>query len=585
MKKKQIVAILCSLSLAVSMMACSSSSSTESGESSSSESTQTASEDGDTSSEADAGEDASAAVAASVGAVNIYDLMDPANIDTSRKSTYNSDETLPELTVYTKAEITTWAPWQPGQGRNGLIELIYEPLFYTQYTEDGFNLEPCLAKDWYDEDETHMVVEIYDYIHDSDGNNITAEDVVAAYEILIESGNYTDFDYFESVEAIDDYTVRFTWTKEIDSITALGSMMGTLIYSQQAYADHDFTTDPVGTGTYEPTELVTGTKYVVEPTDYWQTDESVRTDESIQNVDVFTTEVINDNSVAYIAFEEGSIYQISPSTVQLTDFLEGGKYYGEYTLSYQYSTGVYGLGFNLSGESTVSDDLNLRLAIAYAIDGEGIVEAIGSTDHAAVHAEASSSIIGYQDVWDSMENYYSVYDVDLAKEYLAESNYNGETLHIIMRSGREANDTAVQIIQQELNEIGVTVQIDAYEDAIVNSYLYDATCWDMYFYIANGDPISQLWSRLEDLDNFSHGYTATGVNDPVLQEMIDNVQTVDGFTDENIQEIQQYFTDNCMLYSIWSNVSWNVYQPNIARICTLNGHDRIFYTASDYYLD
>jgi ABC-type transport system substrate-binding protein len=362
-------------------------------------------------------------------------------------------------------------------------------------------------------------------------------------------------------------------------------MMNTAIFSQKANSEHDFTTDPVGTGAYKLTELVTGSKYVLEPTDYWQTDEDARCVESYQNVDKLTMEVISESNVTYLAFEEGGLFSFSPNSTQLADFLEGGKHYGEYTLAYEQGAGTNGIGFNMSGNSILSDDLNLRLAIAYAIDTDGIVDAIGSIDHYAMHAEGGTTITGYQSQWDTMDNYYNTYDVELAKEYLAKSNYNGEDLTLLILSGFESQNTAMQIIQQELSVIGIKSHIDTYERAIMNTYLYDLTGWDIYFYIWNGEPISQLWARQSDINNYPTGYTETGINDPKLQEMIERVQTIDGFTDDLILEIQQYYVDNCLLYAIFGSISWSAFNSDVANLCTTHGHKEVLYTASNYYLD
>jgi hypothetical protein len=67
--------------------------------------------------------------------------------------------------------------------------------------------------------------------------------------------------------------------------------------------------------------------------------------------------------------------------------------------------------------------------------------------------------------------------------------------------------------------------------------------------------------------------------------MIERVQTVDGYSDDLIKEIQAYFTDNCMLYSIYGAISWGAYDTSIASLATSHGHKDVFYTASNYYLD
>ena len=68
---------------------------------------------------------------------------------------------------------------------------------------------PILAKGYPEVDDLHWQVELYDYIKDTDGNNITAQDVVFSINTLVDAGKALKYDKFESVKAIDDYTVEF----------------------------------------------------------------------------------------------------------------------------------------------------------------------------------------------------------------------------------------------------------------------------------------------------------------------------------------------------------------------------------------
>jgi ABC-type transport system substrate-binding protein len=239
----------------------------------------------------------------------------------------------------------------------------------------------------------------------------------------------------------------------------------------------------------------------------------------------------------------------------------------------------------MSGDSIVSDDINLRLAICYAIDSEGIVAAVGESSYYTLKAEGGPEITGYQSSWDTLENYRSTYDVDLAKDYLSKSNYNGEEIVILNQSGDDAAATATQIIQQELEIIGIKSRIDTYEMAIINTYLNDFTYWDIFFYNWNGDPISQLWGRQSDARNYDSGATQFGLVDDELQALLEKVQTVDGFTDETIDAIETYFTDNCVLYALYSTISWTAYDTSVANLVTNHGHKDINYGACNYYLD
>jgi len=516
------------------------------------------------------------------GFVSNLEIRGTEGIDTTRKSTWNTDERLEKLTIYTMGEIVSWTPWQAGRGRDSMILTVFEPLFYYH---DGYELEPCLAKSWEDEDDTHFVVEIYDYITDTDGNNLTASDVVAAYEYYIASGNASDFDFYESCEAIGDYTVRFTWKKPIDSVTAKATMLEVAIYTQKAFNDHPFTTDPVGTGAYYLDKLVTGSEYILKPNEsYWQKDEALRCEEAAQNVELIDYKVISDSSMAYIAFQSGEIFNNVLSASNVTDFKKDGKYYGKYLVTYEEGSGRMGLSYNQAGDS-IMNDINMRLAVAYAIDGDAIVEGLSRDSYYQVHGEAGAGCFGYNTAWDSLKNYYSDYDPDLAKEYLAKTSYNGEKLTLLAQAGNDGDTLCCQIIQQFLKEVGIDVELAFYEHAIIETYLYDLSYWDMWFFSWNGDPISQQWGRQFDMRNYSHGASDAGINDPKFQEMIERVQLSSNYSQELVDEIQTYITGNCMSYSLYGTITYTVFDSRLARLTTNHGHKDINWGACEYYLD
>src|SRR5699024_6296154 len=94
-----------------------------------------------------------------------------------------------------------------GWGRYG------SPLFQStllKYDQD-FNIEHDLAENYeVSDDGLTWTVEIRQDSKFSDGEPLTAQDIVFTYETAKNSGSVIDLSNLESVEATDKYTVQFT---------------------------------------------------------------------------------------------------------------------------------------------------------------------------------------------------------------------------------------------------------------------------------------------------------------------------------------------------------------------------------------
>lgn len=517
---------------------------------------------------------------------------DEAIIDTSRKSTANSDEKYPEMTLCSDQEIKSWTAWQTGRGRNEMVMVVWEPLAYNC---DGYVVEPCLAKDYHWKDEnnkTDLIVEIYDYIHDTDGNKITSSDVKFSIEQAMGANIAGEYAQLDHVDIIDDYTVDIVWKQPCKSIIPLTTVLFTAIASEKAFNEHNFVDDPCGTGTYYLDSQVQGSKYVLKRNeDYWQKPElccSVAHNQG--NVDTINIEFIGDDNMRYMALENGETFNYKVNSNNIGDFMEGGKHYGEYTVIYERNSGRYGVSFNVSGQapSGIVNDVNFRKAVFYAIDGPGIIKALGEYGCYQVHGEAGVTARGYNPEWDTKtDNYYAVYDTALAKEYLDKTDYNGEELIFLVQSGQQKGETAAQIIQQELDAIGIKVKLMPLEMSVLQPTKNDFTQWDMWFFMWAGDDIGQQWARQLDINSYETGYNENGMNQdnfPGFQEMIEQVQT-DDRTPELIDEIQNTLEENAIQYSIFGEINYWALNKDMAMIRYSSNHKDYNWGACDYYLD
>ena len=469
-----------------------------------------------------------------------------------------------------------------GYGDNSALYTMHN------YFESLFDLRendyvPILAKGYTEVDENTWDVELYDYIVDSDGNNITASDVVFSYKVLIDSGKAARFDAYESVEAIDDYTVRFHWTKKIDGVGELEwPLCRTEIISEKAYNEHAMASEPVGTGPYVVTEYVPGAKIVMEANDnYWQTDE-LRDSEHLANVQTIEYDIIAETSQHVIALSTNQIqYSEKVPAENLADFAEGGKYAEGHTV---YST--QGSALNLlwanAYEGKPTADPNLRKAIFYAMNNEAIAMVIGTAEPAK--ALGTPFFDDYDEAWETQEgNYMAVYDLDKAKEFLSQSSYKGETL-VLLTPADEGSKTACTMIQTLLMQIGVNVQINAVEGALVETDMRDPAKWDlMYKDIGGGSQIGE-WNRPINYDEFGTGFNMSMIHDDTLQDYLKLCLTVDGHTTENMAGMHQYILDNAYYYGVCMPRMTGVYS-NVFKTLVYREHEFLRAGACEYNVE
>ena len=88
-----------------------------------------------------------------------------------------------------------------------IVKIIYEPLLQIN---SEYKLEKCLAKDWAKTSETKYIIKLDDTIKWSDGNNLTADDVVFTIQTIknlncIYSENVKNI---QEVNKVDENTVQ-----------------------------------------------------------------------------------------------------------------------------------------------------------------------------------------------------------------------------------------------------------------------------------------------------------------------------------------------------------------------------------------
>lgn len=432
---------------------------------------------------------------------------------------------------------------------------IYETLARLNYEKEYV---PLVAKSWSaEEDGVTFNIEIYDYVTDSAGNHITADDIVWMIETSKEAALKPAFSKVASVEKTGDYTLKVVMTQ--DMVGAFEAILtNTFAVSKAAFeaSKDEFATEVVTTSPYIVTEFTPSSTITLEKRDdYWQKEELIP-ENARANVDKITYHVVKEASQAGIAMETGDLdgfVQLDPNTAN--QFVGNNNYT---MVATPYING-YQMYFSGADERNIANDLALRQAICYAIDVEGLVAGVFSGYGVKMHDPIANTSVGYLSKWDS-EEYYD-YNPEKAKELLAQSNYNGEEL-LLLSGSNSTTQRICQMIQGYLQAVGINVKLNLADTALYTAIRLDGTQYDMTVHTVGGDSLPDHWATRYDMNSYKTG-DATSRHDEVLAEMLYSTWTQDGFTEENIDAVHNYLKDNMYAFGMVQPNNIDIWRSDI----------------------
>lgn len=401
--------------------------------------------------------------------------------------------------------------------------------------------------------------ELWDCIYDSEGNHITADDVLWSINKFSDMGNTGAVNKLDYLEKTGDYTFIWHCNAPFDVGEYEKNLSNTKVLSQKAYearGNDGMTSEPVGTGPYMLESYVPGSTVVITANeDFWMkniTDEAWLEENfyvsDYQNVKTIEYQVIQDAGSRAIALEMNMIDAADSLNAADVDNFIANPALGVVPVELEQDPPV-AYYYNCNEVSPCSD-VNLRKAICYALDNVAIAAGISFPGQAAYGM--SPRMYDAPESWTTGEgrDYYE-YNLDLAKEYLAQSSYAGESL-VVMYQEMNAFPDVVVMMQAALKEIGVNVTLLPADFAVLNEYSTDYTKWDITYAIMGGGNylsavLKKFWT--EDSAASNNGNQVTGIVDEHLDELF--VALKDDANDQTISAWDEYFTDDmCYGYAI-----------------------------------
>ena len=367
---------------------------------------------------------------------------------------------------------------------NLVVVQVVESLLYIN--PDG-SVSPMLAKSWECVDDKTYVYEIRDDVTFSDGTPMTVDDVIFSMERNMGDGSDSYvawmFDSVDSIEKTGDWEITVHLKNPDAFWQYVPATTGGAVISEAYYNEHkdSFGTASGGilaTGAYKFDHWTNGSEIVLtENENYW--DDSAPVD--FKTID-YT--IISEDTTRIAALKTGQIdFSVNVSVDMISQLSDAENL----TLDSVHAYRIDHLAFNT--EKAPFNDVNVRKAIAYAIDAENLVNNIygeyGQPGSGLLFGDALYTI-GSADDWqkfaDTLDNYS--YNIEKAKECLAASAYpDGFDCRLAVSNISYYQSMAVYI-QAALAEIGINVSVEqhTYDEMITIQFgnLLDADGYKDY---------------------------------------------------------------------------------------------------------
>lgn len=394
----------------------------------------------------------------------------------------------PELTIAVQGLPPTL---EPIRENSNVMDRLRWSIFGTLFELDDntFEVVPGLASGWEQVDDLTLDITLRDDVVFHNGEPLTADDVVFTFglerafnEDLPGNGNALQFfGTIEQVEALDDHTVRFvTSTPDPLLVQRLTTQVSGIV-NRDAYdsaEDYDtFSQLGIGTGPYRVVDFASDDLLILEAFDDYYN--------GTPDFSRVTFKVIPEVAARVAGLVSGDFdiaTDLTPDQFELVNSSDnvsivGGPIRNNRVIIYNESDPVLA-------------DARLRLAMNYAIDRDLIVEALfeGQTTVPQGNQFPEFGALFIED-WEGQ-----VYDLERARELVAESDYAGE--EIVYRT-----QAAYYPFQQEIAEImqgmweaaGITVRVEVVENwgQVLDEdglQIYDFST-SMYY----PDPVGHLW--------------------------------------------------------------------------------------------
>lgn len=391
-----------------------------------------------------------------------------AAADTGASVSRNAD-----ITAAISVDFTTMDPMDTSDTLSGGIQrMIMDGLFGF---DDKMELIPLLATEYTaNEDATEFTLKLREGVSFTDGTPWNAEAAKANLDrwgdknlglkrttLLCNIIDHTDI--------VDEYTVSVKLTESFGAFINTLAHPACVIVSPKVIeaGPEACASAPVGTGQYKFVEWIAGetTKLELNP-DWWGFDANLCGGTALADEDAgfrtITFRPVSEDATRVAMLQSGDAQVIWPVPTESVNALDKDS-----NVTVGKGEGIVVRFLMLNTQKEVFKDKRVRQAVNYALDKDAYVAVVKNG-----LASVATSVIGPATSFYKANEPYE-YNVEKAKELLAEAGYPNGIKFNMMYSNTSANTKQAEFYKQQLAKAGIEVELIGLENAILNQRVQD----------------------------------------------------------------------------------------------------------------
>ncbi len=345
-----------------------------------------------------------------------------------------------------------------------IADWLFNGLF--KYDKDG---KPTLdlASSYKFETNTKLIIKLKKNVLWHDNTKFTSKDVIFTYNTIMDPKVFnsikSNYKEVKSVKALDDYTIEVIYKKayfKALEIWMVGILPSHLLKDEKNIMTSSFNKNPIGTGPYKIDTFKIGQDIKLFANDKYF--------EGRANIDKILYKFLPDTNTSFLFLKQQKLDISSLTPLQIDrqiskDFKKNYQIIEKPSFSYSY------LGFNLKNEKF--KDKRIREALSLGINRQELVDILFFGHGKVSNGPFLPGSFAYNKSVKPITP-----DIKKAKRLLEELGYNKSnpfTFEVITNTGNETRINAAQIMQYQLNKIGVNMKIRVMEwQAYLNTIVH-----------------------------------------------------------------------------------------------------------------